>query len=427
MKSYTYLIIGGGVAAARAVEGIRENDKLGSILMVTEEEYLPYDRPPLSKNALSEGVSHREIEIYSYWHYLFRRVRVRRRRSVTSLDIAASPREARLSDGSVVRFRKAIIATGARPRALDISGSELSGYAALRSYGDAQRIRHELHRNGSAEGKRVVVVGAGFIGLEAAASLAGLGAKVTVLELEGQVWPAIAPAPLATFLQEYLVAEGVSFRFGNGVAGLEGNGQVEAAVLEDGSRAPADLVLFAVGVRPNEEVAKEAGIPTDDGIIVDEFLKSGVDGLWAAGDVARVPDPYAGRPRRLEHYGSAEAGGYVAGRNAAGGAERFNLLPYVWSDIGNLRVDIAGDEAGWKETILRGSPGSRLDGEPSFVVLGTKENRLVTYFAVNTSDADRSALQLLIKQQVDLTGRGESLKDPSRPLQQIVAEALAPQ
>jgi hypothetical protein len=181
-------------------------------------------------------------------------------------------------------------------------------------------------------------------------------------------------------------------------------------------------VLFAVGARPNQEIAEEAGIPVDDGVVVDEFLKTRVDGVWAAGDVARIPDPYAGRARRFEHYGSAEAGGYVAGRNAAGGNERFNLLPYVWSDIGKLRVDIAGDEVGWEQTILRGSPERPIGEKPSFVVLGTRQNRLVTYFAVNTSDADRSALQLLIKQRVDLTGRGESLEEPARPLQQLVAE-----
>jgi 3-phenylpropionate/trans-cinnamate dioxygenase ferredoxin reductase subunit len=427
VKSYTYLIIGGGVAAARAVEGIREIDTFGSILMVSEEEHLPYDRPPLSKAALSQGLSISDISIHSSWHYLLRRARVKRRRSVVSLDLATSPREARLSDGSVVGFKKAIIATGARPRALDISGCELSGYDALRSYEDSQRIRHELLRGGSAAAKRVVIVGAGFIGLEAAASIASLGAEVTVLEIQGQLWPSVAPATLATFLQERLVERGVSFRFGSGVSALEGEGQVEAVLLEDGTRIPADLVLFAVGVRPNQEIAEEAGLSVEDGVLVDQQLRTSSEDVWAAGDVARLPDPYAERSRRLEHYGGAEATGYVAGKNAAGGNETFNMLPYVWSDIGELRVDIAGDEGGWEEPILRGSAEIRGEEKPSFIILGTRDNRLVSYFAVNSADADRSALQLLIKQRVDLRGRGESLADLSRPLQQVVAEALAPQ
>lgn len=426
MKSYTYLIIGGGVAAARAVEGIREADRFGSILLMTEEEYLPYDRPPLSKTALIEEFSPAEIEIHSSWYYLLRRARVKRRRSVVSLDLATSPRQAHLSDGTVVGFEKAIIATGARPRALDIPGRELSGCGALRSYEDARRIRHELLKGGSAAGKRVIIVGAGFIGLEAAASIAGLGAEVTVLELKRQVWPSVAPAALATFLQEYLMERGVSFRFGSGVSALEGEGEVEAVLLEDGSRIPATLVLFAVGVRPNQEIAAEAGISVDNGILVDQQLRTSAEDVWAAGDVVRLPDPYAERTRRLEHYGSAEATGFVAGRNAGGGSETFNMLPYVWSDIGELRVDIAGDEGGWEEPVLRGSSEFSGSEKPSFIVLGVRENRLVSYFAVNSSDADRSALQLLIKQRADLAGRREALGDLSRPLQQVAAEALSP-
>jgi 3-phenylpropionate/trans-cinnamate dioxygenase ferredoxin reductase subunit len=228
-------------------------------------------------------------------------------------------------------------------------------------------------------------------------------------------------------LQERLVERGVSFRFGSGVSALDGEGQVEAVLLEDGTRIPADLVLFAVGVRPNQEIAEEAGLSVEDGVLVDQQLRTSSEDVWAAGDVARLPDPYAERSRRLEHYGGAEATGYVAGKNAAGGNETFNMLPYVWSDIGELRVDIAGDEGGWEEPILRGSAEIRGEEKPSFIILGTRDNRLVSYFAVNSADADRSALQLLIKQRVDLRGRGESLADLSRPLQQVVAEALAPQ
>lgn len=426
MGTYNYLLIGGGLAAAKATEGIRTLDKIGSILMVTEERHFPYDRPPLSKSALCEGVEPAEIVIHSRWHYLLRRVRVKRGRSVVSLDLESSPKEARLSDGSVVRFRKAIIATGARPKALDISGCELNGYDALRSYEDAVRIRHEILQGGGPEGKRVVIVGAGFIGLEAAASLAKIGAQVTVVELQGEVWPTVAPLPLASFLQQRLVAQGVQFRFGSGVKSLEGREQVESVRLEDGGEIPADLVLFAVGVRPNVEIAEEAGLDVDDGILVDRSLRASAPGVWAAGDVARLPEQYSGRSRRLEHYGSAEAAGYVAGRNAAGAAEEFNMLPYVWSDIGDLRVDVAGDEAGWEKVILRGSPEEREGEQPSFIVLATREGRLVCYFAVNTSDADRSALQLLIKQGVDLSGKGELLEDLSRPLQQITAELLQP-
>lgn len=424
MSIYKYLIIGGGLAAARAAEGVRTVDKMGSIVMVSEEKLLPYDRPPLSKGALSEGVEPSEIAIHSRWNYLLRRVRLKRGRSVVSLDLETSPKEARLSDGSLLRFRKAIIATGARPKALDIAGCELNGYDALRTYDDALRIRHELLQGGGPAGRKVVIVGAGFIGLEAAASLSSLGAEVTVVELRDQVWPAVAPLPLAAFLQQELVKRGVRFRFGSGVQALEGREQVESLLLSDGERIPAELVLFAVGVIPNSEIAEEAGVDVDDGILVDDSLRSSVPEVWAAGDVARLPDPYAGRSRRLEHYGSAEATGYLAGRNAAGSGEAFNMLPYVWSDIGDIRVDIAGDEGGWEKALLRGSPEEVVGEKPSFVVLGTRDNRLVSYFAVNTSDGDRSALQLLIKQGADLSGRGDALGDLSLPLQEIAAELL---
>lgn len=427
MSTYKYLIVGGGVAAARAAEGVRSVDKMGSIVMVSEEKQLPYDRPPLSKSALSEGVEPSDIAIHSRWHYVLQRVHLKRGRSVVSLDLETSPKEARLSDGSLLRFRNAIIATGARPRALDIGGCQLGGYDALRTYDDARRIRHELLRGEGPSGRKVVIVGAGFIGLEAAASLASIGAEVTVVELKEQVWPAVAPMPLAAFLQQELVKRGVQFRFGSGVKALEGKEQVESLLLNDGDRIPAQLVLFAVGVLPNSEIAEEAGLAVEDGILVDALLQSSVPEVWAAGDVARLPDPYAGRSRRLEHYGSAEATGYVAGRNAAGAGDEFNMLPYVWSDIGDVRVDIAGEEGGWEEALLRGSPDNLTGEKPSFVVLGTRQNRLVSYFAVNTPDADRSALQLLIKQRADLSEKSDAVADLSRPLQQIAAEILTPQ
>ena len=421
--SRNYLIIGGGLAAGRAVEGIRELDSRGKITLVCEEPHLPYDRPPLSKGALSEGVELKEIALHTRMYYLLRRARLKLGVSVEQIAIDGSRRIARLSDGSEIEFNRCIMATGARPRVPEIAGRELSGVSVLRSYDDAKRI-HDLVAASSTAGskKRVVIVGAGFIGLEAAASLAKAGVEVAVVEMKGSVWPSVAPPELSAFLQAELAGLAVTFHFGSGVTAFEGSDAVEAVRLENGELLPAELVLSAIGVAPRVELAEAAGLEVDDGIVVDEQLRTSVEGVWAAGDVASLPEHHAGRRRRLEHYGSAEATGYLAGRNAAGAGDTFSMLPYVWSDIGRLRVDIAGDETGWERTVIRGE----IDGEaPRFLIFGLSGNRLVAYFSVGSSDAERSAAQLLIKQRIDLSPIEASLSDPQEPLQQLVQRALS--
>lgn len=420
MKHYTYLVAGGGLAAARAIEGIREVDHRGSIILVGEEPHLPYDRPPLSKAALSSGVSPKEIAIHSRWYYLKARSRLKRAVAVTSLDLEGPSPTARLSNGEEFRFDRAIIATGARPRPLPVAGSELPGFEFLRNVDDALRIRSRLLAGGEGAGRRVVIIGAGFIGLEAAASLASLGTEVTVLEQASSVWPTVAPESVAAFLQEYLVSLGVRIEFGARVEGFRGGKRLEEVVLSSGASIAADLVLLAVGVVPNEEIAREAGVPCDNGILVDEYLHSSVETIWAAGDVASVPDPYGDSRRRFEHYGSAEATGYLAGKNAAGAGEPFTMVPYVWSDIGEHRVDVVGNEQIRDETILRGEPATG-----RFFVLSLRGKKLVSFFSVNGGDADRSALQLLIKQRVDLSEVLGALTDETVPLQQLVHKAMA--
>jgi len=424
MKNYTYLIVGGGLSAARAAEGIRERDRKGSVLMVTEEALLPYDRPPLSKQGLCEGAVAKELELHSRWYYLTRRIRMKRRSAVTALEPDAKPRTARLSDGTVVGFEKAVLATGARARRLPVPGADLAGVQTLRHFEDAYAIQRELTADGGASGKRVVIVGAGFIGLEAAAALTRLGAAVTVVELREHVWPGIAPAPLASFLTAYLESVGVQFLFGNEVSAVEGGSRAERVVLSDGEHVNADMVLAAVGIEPAVELAERAGIGVEREVLVDDQLQTSAAGIWAAGDVVKLKDPTNGRVRRLEHYGSAEATGYLAGLNAAGAGRTFQMLPYVWSDIGPLRIDIAGDETGWEETVIRGSLDAAQGPDAQFAVLGLSGGKMVCYFAANMPDAERSALQLLIRQRTNLTDAKEALQDTGRPLQQVVMELI---
>ncbi|MFP4331524.1 MAG: NAD(P)/FAD-dependent oxidoreductase [Alkalispirochaetaceae bacterium] len=418
MKHYTYLVAGGGIAAARAIEGIREVDRKGSILLVCRERHLPYDRPPLSKAALSSAIGVKEIAVHTPWFYLGKRCRVRRGVSLVSVDLQGDRRRARLSDGGTISFDRGILATGARPRRLSLADSDLAGLQTLRTIDDAQQIRATLLAGGG-KPKRVVIIGAGFIGLEAAASIASLGTEVTLLERAGSPWPAVAPEVVASFLQEYLVGLGVRLEFGAEVTGVRGDHHVEEVLLASGARVPADLVLVAVGVVPNQEVAEEAGLSCGDGIIADETLRTSDPAIWVAGDVASVPDPYGSGRRRFEHYGTAEATGYLAGKNAAGADEAFTMLPYVWSDVGEHRVDIVGNERLREETVLRGKPETG-----RFFLLCLNEGRLVSFFSVNGSGPDRSALQLLIKERLDLSRLVQALEDESVSLQQLVQQAL---
>lgn len=415
-----YLLIGGGVAAASAAASIRDLDGSGRIVLVTEEPRLPYDRPPLSKGIITGELRARQIASNRRRFYLQKRIHVLRRRSVTRLALEGPNPEATLSDGSRVVFERALVATGGRPRRLPLPGAQLPGVHTLRTIADAATISAD-----AGSGRHAVIAGGGFIGLELAASLTRIGTGVTLVEQRNRVWPPATPVALSDYLRSYLESLGVTVHTGAALDAVAGEERVRAVRTGD-REIECDFVCMAAGIEPNSSLAESAGLAVDDGILVDDRLRTSDPRIFAAGDVCRFRDPFSGALRRVEHHGNAEYGGLLAGANMAGADRTFDFLPNLWSDIGSLTVEVAGDEERYDSLIERGSFG---DG---WIAVGMKAGLPICYFALGAARADLSALQLLIRSRPKLaemqeergTRLREQLGDIHRPLPQIAHELL---
>ena len=399
-RSVKYLLIGGGLAAGHAARHIREADAGGSIAIVGQEPYPPYDRPPLSKEFLRGEKTREQLFVDPEPSYRDRGIELVLGVAVQEMD--SRGKTVRLADGEVLRFEKALVATGGRPVRLKIPGADLPGVRYLRTLDDSAAIAAE-----AVPGRRAVIIGAGFIGLELAASLTQVGVRVAVVEAGPRIWARFADPVLAGFFQEYCASKGVAFHTSEAVAEIRGNGRPSAVVTRAGREIPCDFVCVGVGIVPNVELARQAGLAVDNGVVVNEFLQSSHPDVYAAGDVASYADPVFGKRRRVEHWGHAEYSGQLAGRNMAGAREPYDLLTYVWSDVFDLHLEFAGDESEHDQVLLRGRRG-----EGAFTVLYLKGGLLRAYFAVNGDPGELPILQGLIRTHRVLAGREAQLQDP---------------
>jgi NADPH-dependent 2,4-dienoyl-CoA reductase/sulfur reductase-like enzyme len=414
MKSVKYLLIGGGLASQRAAAKIREKDPSGSILLVGREDRLPYDRPPLSKEYMQGKTPQEKVFLQPASFYQERAIEVMLGVSVERLDPAG--KTAALSGGETVRFEKALIATGGRPIRLAVPGGELAGVHYLRTLDDAVAISGQAQA-----GRRAVIVGGGFIGMELASSLTQRGVKVTLLERGDRIWRRFAEETLAGYFQDYCAARGVTFLRKQQVAEIRGvGGKACSVVTASGMELPCDFVCVAVGIELNVELAQEAGLVLDGGILVNDRLQTSCPDIYAAGDVINFPDPYAGRRRRVEHWGGADEGGGLAGENMAGGERSYDLLTYVWSDIFDLHLEFAGDEGGYEKLLMRGGLADK-----SFAMFYLKAGRMTAYYAVNYKRKQYVPLQNLIKSKMDLTLREAQLQDPAFDVSTLLAPQVA--
>lgn len=407
MPSVKYLLIGGGLASAEAAKQVRRVDAEGSIALVSEERLLPYNRPPLSKEYL-RGEATEALEFASAADYEELRVTTVLGSAVTSLDAAAST--ATLDNGEVYSYEQALLATGGSPVSLPVPGADLAGVYYLRDAGDADAIGAAAK-----EAKRAVVVGAGFIGLETAASLRQMGLDVTVVEMADAIWPRFADRNLAAHVQKLSEARGVEFLMGSPVEGFAGDRGRVSAVLAGGTSVACDLAVVGVGIRPNTGLAEGAGLEVDSGIVVDEQMRTSAPNVFAAGDVANYHDPIFEKRRRVEHWGHAEYSGQVAGANMAGEEMRYDLLTYVWSDIFDLHLEAAGDEGESDTSVVRGDMEAG-----SFTVLYLKDDRMTAYFSVNTPAREFPVFQRLIRRKKDLGGRLGDLRNPEFNVRELL-------
>jgi 3-phenylpropionate/trans-cinnamate dioxygenase ferredoxin reductase subunit len=332
---YPYIIVGGGLAGAAAVDGIRERDATGPILLISAEHDAPYDRPPLSKQLWSGKKRVEEIFVHPQSFYSQNGIEVKLETSVADVDAA----EHVVQDGKGSRFqyKKLLLATGGTPRRLTIPGGDLEGLSYYRTLRDYQQMRAT-----AAPGKSAVVIGGGFIGSEMAAALNLNGLAVTMIFPQDRLVSRVFPEALARALTDYYRSKHIVMLAPDEPASIERTANRYLVHTRNGQNVPADLVVIGVGIAPDIALAKTAGLKTGNGIVVDEFLRSSHPDIYAAGDLAFFPDLVLGA-RRIEHWDNAVTQGKHAGRNMAGANEPFTDMPYFFSDLFEFGYEAVGE------------------------------------------------------------------------------------
>ena len=337
------VIVGAGAAGGAAAEMLRREGYDGPVRLIGADEFLPYDRPNLSKDYLAGTASEEWIPLRSADFYREQKIDTFTNTSVTAID--PQEKKVTLTDGRSLGYGALLLATGAEPVRLAIPGGDLPHVYYLRTLTDSRRIIDKAKNS-----KRAVVIGASFIGLEVAWSLRERKLEVAVVGKGSLPLEKVLGGELGTVIRETHEANGVKFHLGRKPVAIQDR-HVE---LDDGTKLDCDLVVLGIGVRPNTAIAKQAGIATDNGVLVDEFLKTNVPGIFAAGDIARWPDPRAGRIR-VEHWVVAQRQGQTAARNILGADEAFNLPPFFWSNHFDLHIHYVGHGGGDDRSTVSGN------------------------------------------------------------------------
>lgn len=350
--SKTYVIVGAGLAGAKAAESLRGAGFEGRVVLIGDEQDRPYERPPLSKEILKGDKPREKAFVHPEEWYDGNGVELRLGTDVTALDRAA--RKVALASGESLAYDKVLLATGSSPRRLNIAGGDLDGVRYLRRLGESESLRGAF-----AGGARLVVVGAGWIGLEVAAAARHHGVPVTIVEPQPTPLHAVLGAQVGEVFAQLHRDHGVDLRTGIGVERFEGSdGRVTGVRTSTGDLLEGDLVVVGVGIRPNTALAEAAGLEVDDGVLVDELLTTSDPDVFAAGDVANAVNPLLGTRLRVEHWANAANQGKAAGLSMAGQGQPYAKLPYFFTDQYELSMEYHG-YAGRGEVdqvVLRGDP-----------------------------------------------------------------------
>ena len=366
------LIIGAGQAAAQAAQSLRAEGFEGPIRLFGDEPYAPYQRPPLSKKFLAGEIGYDRVELKGEDFYAQVNVETHWGTRVTEID----RRNKRIltGDGREYAYGKLIIATGSRVRELNVPGFELEGVHYLRNIDDVKSIQAHFR-----EGAKMVVVGGGYIGLEVAAVAAKRGIDVTVLETADRVMARVVDPIVSHFYERVHREEGVKIETGVTVAGFEGTDKITAVSSGEGKSYPCDFVVVGIGIIPNTELAAEAGLKVENGIVVDELCRTSDPDICAAGDCTSHPNAVYGHRLRLESVHNAIEQGKTAAATLAGKEKPYNQVPWFWSDQYDLKLQIVGLSQGYTQAVVRGDPTSGR----SFAVFYLKDGVLVAVDAVN--------------------------------------------
>lgn len=410
MDGYDVLIVGAGHGGAQAAVALRQLGFAGTVAVVGDEPDLPYERPPLSKDYLVGEKAFERMLIRPAAFWAERQVVMLTGTRVAGVDAAAH--RVVTESGEGIDYGKLIWATGGAPRRLSCPGHDLGGVHAIRTRSDVDALLADL-----AEVARVVVIGGGYIGLEAAASLSKLGKQVTVLEALDRVLARVAGEPLSRFFEVEHRAHGVTVELGIGVTALEGqDGRVSGVRLADGTLIPADMVIVGIGIVAAVEPLLAAGAAGSNGVNVDDHCRTSLPDIYAIGDCAAHHNRYAdGAHIRLESVQNANDMASIAAKSISGEDKDYAATPWFWSNQYDLKLQTVGLSTGYDQTVLRGDPATR-----SFSVLYFKQGRLIALDCVNNV-RDYAQGRKLVEQR--LVAPPEELADPARPLKEWAALA----
>ncbi len=404
----TFAIVGASLAGAKAAETLRTEGFDGRVVLIGAEPERPYERPPLSKEYLRGEAGREKVYVHDEGFYAANDIELRLGVTATGLD--TSSREVALDDGERLRYDQLLLATGSEPRRLSIPGAELDGVLYLRSVEDSDALRERLDRGG-----RVVVIGAGWIGAEVAASARQRGLEVTVLDPMTVPLERVLGSEVGAVYRDIHTDHGVRMLLGTGVEAFEGTTSVERVRTGDGSLLECDFVVVGVGAQPRSELAARAGIATDDGILVDEQLRTSAPGVFAAGDVANAQHRFYGERIRVEHWDNALHQGPFAAHAMLGHPGGYDRLPYFFSDQYDVGMEYSGFARTWDRVVFRGDTAAR-----EFIAFWIAQDRVVAGMNVGVWDVT-DPIQHLIRERIAVTDR--DLADPGIALESLAAAA----
>ena len=405
--SSAYVIVGAGLAGAKAAETLREEGFDGPVVLIGDEAERPYERPPLSKDYLLGKAERDTIYVHPESWYADNGVELRLGVPVTGIDRAAH--EVALADGSRIGYARLLLATGSSPRHLTVPGADADGVLYLRRVGDSDQIKATFQT-----ASRIAVIGAGWIGLESTAAARAAGVEVTVLEAAELPLLRVLGPEVARVFAGLHREHGVDLRFGVQVSEITtAGGRVSGVRLADGSHVEADVVIAGVGITPNTQLAEAAGLQVSNGVVVDAGLRSADPDFFAAGDVASALHPVLGRHIRLEHWANALNQPQAAARSMLGQDVAYDKVPYFYTDQYDLGMEYAGyvEPGGYDQVVFRGDVDRR-----EFLAFWLGEGRVLAGMNVNVWDVN-DAIQALVSDGRPMDPA--RLSDPGVPLEEV--------
>ncbi|PYY06934.1 MAG: FAD-dependent oxidoreductase [Acidobacteria bacterium] len=380
MNGSKVVVLGGGMVAGYAAKQLVELGlRHGELAILSADHSVPYERPPLSKGFLAGKDTEEAIRINPEDFYTKHGIELKLECEISGLD--TKHKRLFLKSGDEFGFNKLIVATGARPRLLNVPGANLRNLCYLRTLNDSKVIRSALEKV-----KHAVVIGGGFIGMEVAAVLAQKGIEVTMVLGEDRIWKRLFSPEMSSFFEAYYAARSVHLIKATTVSELRGDGAVSSAVLANGQTIPCELVVAGIGVQPATEMLANSGLDVGDGIIVNEYLETSQPDVLAAGDVANYQDVLFGSHRRVEHWDNAVSQGQYCARSLMGERIPYKHVPYFFSDVFDLSYEYWGDLSGADQIIHRGDFSNK-----SFSVWWLRQKTVVAVFTMNRPEEERDA------------------------------------